>query len=82
NNEFITDNGKEMLETLQKNKEVTPLKEEINLQDGGHIMSTNQDQNLRNQLDQTLREEEQKKIEQHQQEELERDSDGDGLSDE
>ena len=81
NNEFITDNGKEMLETLQKNKEGKPLKEEINLQDGGHIMSTNQDQNLRNQLDQTLREEEQKKIEQHQQEELERDSDGDGLSD-
>ena len=82
NNEFITDNGKEMLDTLQKNKEGKPLKEEINLQDGGHIMSTNQDQNLRNQLDQTLREEEQKKIEQHQQEELERDSDGDGLSDE
>ncbi|MDA5414542.1 ArdC-like ssDNA-binding domain-containing protein, partial [Streptococcus thermophilus] len=82
NHDFIKDDGKEMLETLRKSREIEPLKDEPNLKHGGLTMPTNQDLNLRNRFDQILREEEERKKDQARKDERERDSDGDGISDE
>lgn len=82
NHDFIKDDGKEMLETLRKSREIEPLKDEPNLKHGGLTMPTNQELNLRNRFDQILREEEERKKDQARKDERERDSDGDGISDE
>ena len=81
NHDFIKDNGKEMLETLQKSREIEPFKYEQNLKHGGLTMPTDQELNFRNRVDQILREEEERKKYQEQKEERERDSDGDGIPD-
>ena len=82
NHDFIKDNGKEMLETLQKSREKEPFKDEPNLQNGGLAMADNNEPNLRNRIEQILREDEEKKQAEARKEELERDSDGDGIPDE
>ena len=82
NHDFIKDNGKEMLETLQKSREIEPFKDEPNLQNGGLAMADNNEPNLRNRFEQILREDEEKKQAEARKEELERDSDGDGIPDE
>ena len=82
NHDFIKDNGKEMLETLQKSREIEPFKDEPNLQNGGLAMADNNEPNLRNRIEQILREDEEKKQAEARKEELERDSDGDGIPDE
>ena len=82
NHDFVKDDGKEMLETLRKSREIEPLKDEPNLKHGGLTMPTNQDLNLRNRFDQILREEEERKKDQARKDERERDSDGDGIPDE
>ena len=82
NHDFIKDNGKEMLETLQKSREIKPFKDEPNLQNGGLAMADNNEPNLRNRFEQILREDEEKKQAEARKEELERDSDGDGIPDE
>lgn len=82
NHDFIKDNGKEMLETLKKSREIKPFKDEPNLQNGGLAMADNNEQNLRNRFEQILREDEEKKQAEARKEELERDSDGDGIPDE
>ena len=82
NYDFIKDNGKEMLETLQKSREIEPFKDEPNLQNGGLAMADNNEPNLRNRFEQILREDEEKKQAEARKEELERDSDGDGIPDE
>lgn len=82
NHDFIKDDGKEMLETLRKSREIETLKDEPNLKHGGLTMPTNQDLNLRNRFDQILREKEERKKDQARKDERERDSDGDGISDE
>ena len=82
NHDFIKDNGKEMLETLKKSREIKPFKDEPNLQNGGLAMADNNEPNLRNRFEQILREDEEKKQAEARKEELERDSDGDGIPDE
>ena len=82
NHEKDTDGGKAMMETLKELQSVEPFKDEPNLQNGGHQMAENQDQNLLNRFEQILKEDEEKKQAEEQRQELERDSDGDGISDE
>ena len=82
NHEKVTDGGKAMMETLKELQSVEPFKDEPNLQNGGHQMAENQDQNLLNRFEQILKEDEEKKQAEEQRQELERDSDGDGISDE
>ena len=82
NHDFVKDDGKEMLETLRKSREIEPLKDEPNLKHGGLTMPTNQDLNIRNRFDQIFREEEERKKDQARKDERERDSDGDGIHDE
>lgn len=82
NHEKVTDGGKAMMETLKELQSVEPFKDEPNLQNGGHQMAENQDQNLLNRFEQILKEDEVKKQAEEQRQELERDSDGDGISDE
>ncbi|HEM3715631.1 TPA: toprim domain-containing protein [Streptococcus suis] len=82
NHEKVTDGGKAMMETLKELQSVEPFKDEPNLQNGGHQMAENQDQNLLNRFEQILKEDEEKKQAEAQRQELERDSDGDGISDE
>ena len=82
NHEKVTDGGKAMMETLKELQSVEPFKDEPNLQNGGHQMAENQDQNLLNRFEQILKEDEEKKQAEEQRQELKRDSDGDGISDE
>ena len=82
NHEKVTDGGKAMMETLKELQSVEPFKDEPNLQNGGHQMAENQDQNLLNRFEQILKEDEEKKQAEEQLQELKRDSDGDGISDE
>lgn len=82
NHEKVTDGGKAMMETLKELQSVEPFKDEPNLQNGGHQMAENQDQNLLNRFKQILKEDGEKKQAEEQRQELERDSDGDGISDE
>lgn len=82
NPDFIKDSGKEMLETLQRSREVEPFKDDLNLQNGGVAMPDTTDQNLRNRFDQILREAEEKRRIQAQENKIIQDSDADGLSDE
>lgn len=82
NHEKVTDGGKAMMETLKELQSVEPFKDEPNLQNVGHQMAENQDQNLLNRFKQILKEDGEKKQAEEQRQELERDSDGDGISDE
>lgn len=56
NPNLIKDGGQEMVETLRKNQEVEPFKDELNDKNGGLKMADNQDQNLLNRFEQILKE--------------------------